>query len=161
MGSTLLPLSKLSYFLSAVSVHTPVWLLERLDIKTLFVSNPKSFEYFETLCETLLDNRMKESSDNSLVQSLTDHIVEAPAESPNTLRSSSGVNWSRDGEHPVQKYILLKHDISLLYSNLCGVEESYSERIFFLCIRNCSDNNVQNYVKIVTGIIHINKTLYN
>jgi len=144
MGSTLLPLSKLSYFLSAVSVHTPVWLLERLDIKTLFVSNPKSFEYFETLCETLLDNRMKESSDNSLVQSLTDHIVEAPAESPNTLRS-----------------ILLKHDISLLYSNLCGVEESYSERIFFLCIRNCSDNNVQNYVKIVTGIIHINKTLYN
>jgi len=81
-------------------VHVPVWLLERLNIKALFISNPKSFEYFETLCESLLDNRVKESSDNSLVQSMKNHIVEAPAESPNTLRSSSGVNWSRDGEHP-------------------------------------------------------------
>jgi len=93
---------------SAVSVHAPVWLLKRLNIKALFVSNPKSFEYLATLRETLLENRMKESSDNSLVQSLTDHIVEAPAESPNTLKSSSGLNWSRDGEHPVQEYILLK-----------------------------------------------------
>jgi len=102
------PFLNFHILVSAVSVHVPVWLLERLNIKTLFISNPKSFEYLATLCETLLDNRMKESSDNSLVQSLTDHIVEAPVESPNTLRSSSGVDWSRDGEYPVQRIYSVK-----------------------------------------------------